>query len=908
MSDFPESEIEILDDYVSDEFIAGMRAGLSAAIISFDGEIVEPDDGSIERIVESRKKLSAFLASPVFQNSLGTLHDISEQMSTRDFSRAEDSLKTLPDLPSFSSVPDFGNALHSTPVRFVELIQSLPNKPKIRKNRTLPGYAGPSPDDTPGKRLSAWHRFLSNGPEHAFRVNLLRAEINAALNRFGVAIDLYKNELIANTPAGAPLHKFLIIRCASASLALGDSFFRNSTNPDEATRKQSRDAFVAAVNLVQTGGISPDNPRRQQIERYATVQIGKLDAGLNFIGYRDSYVPIIKPDVLKDLAKERIAQAQAAIDKFELFKSKADQVMGQLKDLDFDQEIKGINNTIALNQIAKANQQQQIADERLELINTQLAETDIPTPGTVASLGSFLLQGAAAGFLAGGSPGIGLEAGTNMMGVAGALGGFATTLAGNDARANELKIQKRIAETEKSIAARDVEIAILEQQIVKDTVEFLGDKIRRIQSGELNPDLYYAAAETFRTLAEHHLDAAIKQAHLFRQAVAFLRLKPDLPVIKFNYFEGELGSLLTAPSKLTADLEAVILENQPSTKFQFLAESYSLRFLFPVEFSRFLQTGSMEFTLSLFELNKRRPGVSQQRIKRVDIQVIGLVPITTGFTGRIIHHGSFLLRDKDSTPEPGAGSFIPTDQQLADAFAKLNNGATQGVPIAGIIPFLLDEDILELSPDPLSPDLGDPDPQAVRLLEGYGPAGGWRLEIENIDLRLITDVILKLTCVQPESDADLSRRVKGLIAAYEQELSSEDHLDLITPFSLRQQFPDTFSQLVGGQASLSLRREDFPPKITDLNLKTVVAQALDQQKKGIEGLALAIARPGTTLDLTRSTHADGFSEDVTAEIPFLPSAERFPVEGSYTLSLPDPGQASRLDDLILFFVYDFQEI
>jgi hypothetical protein len=382
-----------------------------------------------------------------------------------------------------------------------------------------------------------------------------------------------------------------------------------------------------------------------------------------------------------------------------------------------------------------------------------------------------------------------------------------------------------------------------------------------------------------------------------------------LEKIQFDYLPltAEQGNTLTAAGRLAAHLEDVVGENLPITKFQFLPESYSLRIFYPIEFSRFLQTGDMDFTLSLYEMNKRRPGVWRQRIKRVDVEVRGLIPIT-GHTGRIIHRGSFLLRDRDTTPEPGAGRFIPTDQQLAEAFEELKNGATQGVPIAGVVPFLLDEDRIELSPDQPQPDLGDPAPEALRPIEGYGPAGNWRLEIENIDLRLITDVLLRVTYVIPESGGDLSRRVEDLIAAYEQELSPEDRLDLITPFSLRQQFPDTFSQLVGGQASLSLRREDFPSGIADLKLKTVVAQALDQQKKGVEGLALGIARPGTTLDLVRSTRADGFSEDVTVPIPFLPRAERFPVEGSYTLRLPDPGQAGRLDDLILFLIYEFREV
>jgi hypothetical protein len=266
-----------------------------------------------------------------------------------------------------------------------------------------------------------------------------------------------------------------------------------------------------------------------------------------------------------------------------------------------------------------------------------------------------------------------------------------------------------------------------------------------------------------------------------------------------------------------------------------------------------------------------------------------------------------LLRDKDTTPEPGAGRFIPKDGQLADAFEALRNGATQGVPIDGVLLFLLDEDRIEISPDQPAPDLGDPSPEALRAIEGYGPSGNWRLELDNIDLRQVTDVFLKITYVIPESDGDLARRVKGLIAAYEQELAGDGQLDLITPFSLKQKFLDDFDRLAGGETTVVLERDDFPRGIDDLKLKTVLVQALDARKKGVAGVQLECLRPGTKLDLVRSTQADGFSEDVTKPIPFLAPDDRFPVEGSYTFRLPDPGQFGKFDDLLVFLVYEFKE-
>jgi hypothetical protein len=194
-------------------------------------------------------------------------------------------------------------------------------------------------------------------------------------------------------------------------------------------------------------------------------------------------------------------------------------------------------------------------------------------------------------------------------------------------------------------------------------------------------------------------------------------------------------------------------------------------------------------------------------------------------------------------------------------------------------------------------------------IEGYGPAGDWTLEVENVDLRFITDVLLKLTTVIPESDEPLSIRVKSLIEAYEQELTGGDALDLISPFSLRQRFPDDFADLSSnGTAEFNFVRNDFPAGIDELKLKSLVVQALDSQKRGIEGLSLEVTKPGTPVMVARTTLADGFSEDLSADIPVLPDDQRAEVAGTYTLRLVNAGATSRPAELLLFFVYTFEEV
>jgi hypothetical protein len=714
--------------------------------------------------------------------------------------------------------------------------------------------------------------------------------------------DLTVLDEIGEQPPPLPSQMFAGIRMAFAQLGLGNALYRRQGQAvDAAAGAAIKDAYEGAVRVLSRVNISAGNPLRQQIEKYVEQQLAKLAAHLNFLGYQPGYVPILRPAALQALAERRIDAAAAAASRFEMFKGHADQIQDQLQELDVQREIKEKELAIEDEQLGKARDQVDIADRQVQQLQNQL---DALATSTTVSVVGDLFQAAASAALAGSTgPAGSAITGTNVPGVVGALSGVASTIASYSARKEDLELQKVIAGLQAGVARRDVRIAELGKEITELMTDSLADRIRSIQDRELNPDLYYVAAEAFRALAERHLDAAVLWCFLFERSVAFLRLEPELQSIGMDYLSGP-GGLLTAPDRLRADLEDVVNFNLPITKFQFLTEVFSLRSLYPLEFSRFLQTGRMDFAMSLYELNKRRPGVYRQRIKRVEVQL--QFPPPSGFTGRIRHRGSFLLRDKDTTPQPGSGTFAPTEADIASALAAMGPGATQGVPIGGVIPFLLDVDTLELSAHQTPPDLGDPSPESLSPIEGYGPAGDWTLEVENVDLRFITDVLLKITTVIPESDEPLSERVKGLLAAYEQQLAQDDALDLISPLSLRQRFPDAFAGLSGNGAQFSLVRNDFPAGITNLRLKSVVMQALDAQKRGIEGLSLELTRAGTPLRIERTTRADGFSEDLGAAIPNLSDDQRVDPTGAYALRLVNASPVA-VAELLLFFVYAFEE-
>jgi hypothetical protein len=926
---FPENEIAVFQDYLPEPlYVAVLNtvAELGRTIVplirdpqefafpgqfDFYGPLTDVEAArqvSAQQVDAARRRLLASLAPLVgaTPDAIAVLYGINQDALQHELERA---LGTLKDgLPPGVPAPDLSSAalaFTEQSITFATLVieeRPDPFDPRVtieitsRGDEVLPGFSAAvrlTPDHL--AQLADLFAFVAGAFERTFRVGFMRGALHTGAGRPAEGLAEYI-ALLGQPGLSEPRRKAVAIQSATAGVALGDQLFRRAVAPDDARRADARREYAAAIGRLDEHGVATDNPLRVQIEQQAQMQIAKLDSGFNVLGYNDGYVPILRGEVLKGAARLRLEEADSAVKQYVAFKNTAQEIQDHLRDLDFQSDVKAKELAVLDNEIANAEDQADIATRREDHLSEQLDDLDV-TLG--ADIGGALIGAAASTFLAAdknGEPG-----GTSVPGVAGAFSGLATTVAGYLARRHDLRFQKAISEIEHRIADRDVEIAHQRREIAAATLDFMGEQIRRIQARELNADLFFAAAESFRRLAERHLNAAIQWAYLYERAVIFKRLVEDEHHIGFEYAGGP-GGLLTAVDALREGLTAVEEADVPQTKFQLLAETYSLRTWFPLEFAELLRTGAMDFTFSLFELNKRRPGVYRQRIKQIDVKV--QFPPPSGFTGRLIHGGSFMLRDRDTTL--AATTFMPSEEELQAALDALGAGASQGIPVGGVIPFVLDVDSIELSADPAG---GEADPAAQALIEGYGPAANWRLEIENVDMRHISDVLLTITFLIPESDQQLAAKVKELIAEHEtQVLFVEEAPDLISPFSLRERFPAEFAQLAGGSADFTLRPNDFPAAATQRRLKTAVLQAVDAAGKGVEGIALELSRPGTAFARTGTTGPTGFGEDLSGPLAVLEPADRPDVEGDYVVRLADPTQLQALDDLLLLVTYEYERV
>lgn len=895
MPDFPENEVEVSRAYIPTEGDEKPSAKINAlSIVGIQDRHPRFNTPlTVNAAALKRVRARVLLRDRGFLGTLAAILDGLDTLYTHlgkhEFGLANTAFADIPPAIPLSGITlsDIDEAFAVNSLQYMKIIRrdQGPGEPDDEVTfHTLEGYGGGVLDARAALEL------VAGGPERDFRLGLLKAEISLGKRNFNEAITLYEAVFTA-TPSGSPHHKFVAIRSAFARLALGDQLFHKRTLSDQ-DRQNITGIYDAAVRLLQENGVSPDNPRRQQIEAHASQQKAKLQRRLNYLGLWDAFVPVQKYSVLQESAAQQIQDAKTSASDFMTFLNQLEQLAEEKMEVQFQKDQEELSQQILAKRLQNATLGVDKIDEQLRAMRDQLESLELQMVGSMLKA----LVGAAQT----GGP---LGFATGAVGMVGAL-------VNASAQEEQLAHQLSGAAIERDIAQNDVQIANAEIEISKHRIDFYEQKLAFVQNKRLNADFLSILAELNEKRAERQLEGAIFLAYLFERALAFFLGEPNIRHIQFDYLD-QPGSIFDAAKALEEDFGHVQQEFASVTQeqFDFFEEIISLRESYPVQFSRFLQTGEMDFVYSLYQLSKRRPATHQCRLREVGVEVVGLLP-PTGFSGTLTHHGRFLVRDKTATLlDPDATRLVPTDDQLAQA---LEEQRRQGLPVAavgGVLYYDLEPDSKELSLDTQFVSPVPPDQFTLNLFEGHGPTGLWRLEIRDHGQLSISDILLHFAVVSRESDPFvLEPRVEALIRSYEAELAQGDLLDRFSVFSLRQNFPDTFFALQTGPAGLSLREENFPSGLRNLAFKLVLVQALDQQGKGVPGVALEIGRQDVGFNQVRVTRPDGFSEDLDAPPQTLPRDQRFPVIGAWQIRLSNPAQFAQLGDLRLFFMYAFEEL
>jgi hypothetical protein len=163
-----------------------------------------------------------------------------------------------------------------------------------------------------------------------------------------------------------------------------------------------------------------------------------------------------------------------------------------------------------------------------------------------------------------------------------------------------------------------------------------------------------------------------------------------------------------------------------------------------------------------------------------------------------------------------------------------------------------------------------------------------------------------------EGGLPLRAHIRELVTQYEkdqQPAGQDEARDRTAVVLMKEMGPSAFDDfLATGAMTFHIQAATFPePNIEDAKVKTVLFQALDEEGTGVEGVRLIVAKEDTAVTFARTTRADGFSEDLHTNLPFLEPARRFAMEGRWDLNATDPTQLARVANLIIFFIYEVPE-
>jgi hypothetical protein len=926
--DFPENDVELMRDYVGtrwtqkpSEKIGAVRTALGSALHDGSHGIQEHNPfppHNLINIAAVRRRNARIRVSSLLGNLnpiLDQLDDVYMNAAKQEFGLAANLLATIPSRASNVTAAEIAEAFATTSLGYINIRGSAAEP--IIENFTQPGYSGPVLD---AQELLAAQQLVAGGAERDFQLGLLGAEINVGkhdiqsllqaiqaygtllpemttnpTDMFGVHLELFGQ--FSSLDDVTVRQQFVALRAAFAHLALGDQFFRKQRALSDEQHQSITDVYDAAVRLVEQIGIAPANPRRQEVQTYAAQQKAKLQNRLNYLGLWDAFVPVQRYSQMAQDAADLIRAAQGSAEKYQSFLNFAEQGVLEQMDVQFQQaqengnlEILNIRQNNATLNVSKIDEQLSAIDDQRAALGGELA---FKAYVDAVATGITTRPPQASGIISG--------------------LGIVSAVVHASAQDTELAHQRRMAEIEREIARNQDVIASLERDLSQQRIAFFAQKRDFLGNKALNADFLYSLAELNRRRAERQLGAAIFLAYLFERALAFFLGVPSIRKIQFDYLDRP-GRILDVVGALNADFLSVLTERDKpdAMKFDFFEQSISLRESYPIQFSRFLQTGIMDFNFSLYQLSKLRPASHQCRLREVGVEIIGLIP-PTGFSGTLTHRGRFLVRDKTATlVDPAATRLIPTDAQLAQALEEQRQQGLGVAAVGGILLYDLPSDTKELSLNTQFVSHEPPNQDTLNIFEGHGPTGLWHLEIQDLEQLRISDIVLHFAIVSRASDVDvLEPTVLDLIGKFEAELAEGDSLDRISGFSLLHNFRDAFSALQTGPATVNLAQENFPSGLTHLQFKMVIVQALDQQGKGVPNISLEIGRPDVPppgFNQALMTRSDGFSEDLDAPPQTRPRDQRFPVIGAWQIRLRNPAQFAQLGDLRLYFMYAFEKL
>jgi len=231
----------------------------------------------------------------------------------------------------------------------------------------------------------------------------------------------------------------------------------------------------------------------------------------------------------------------------------------------------------------------------------------------------------------------------------------------HERRKQEWQLQKTLAEQDIqisgqqiSIAKDQVKIVEQEQQIAElqadyaaDTVEFLGNQF-------FNEEMYEWMSRVLERVYSYFLQQATSVARLAENQLAFERQEIPPKIIHSDYWEALQDNTvvttnegnnidrrgLTGSARLLQDIYQLDqFAFETLKRKDIITKTFSLASLAPAEFTRFRETGVLQFATPMRLFDQELPGHYHRLIRRIRIAVIALIPPTHGIRAMLSTSG-----------------------------------------------------------------------------------------------------------------------------------------------------------------------------------------------------------------------------------------------------------------------------
>lgn len=467
--------------------------------------------------------------------------------------------------------------------------------------------------------------------------------------------------------------KFFHLRHGNALLAWADALYQTDIPANIA---RARELYKAVLFLHQEHppispqwssnwnfGNSKENPAIASQKARARQRFAQIEAGLNYYGYSDALIPILRYNTLKEAADRFAAAAKSSQQDFLRYMEQLETAIkdslthnNMLKKAQFQAEIASEQSVLAAANVADAEKQVQKVKAAIQKISDELnskddffnqftdfvggmveAYKDVKDfTGSPKEIGAGMLAGSGASVMTG----YGLFV----------YGGY-TSLSGMAAAANSLRGQRETlrntvlpaAVEQVKLRQREANIVDLQRQIAEADAQLASELIFFQTTRFLSITLWNELATVMKRIMQCYLELGARFAWFAERALAYEQNRA-INLIRFNYYPAKSQGLGGA-DLLQLDLAELEASRLGAIKQAIpVKQTVSLAFDYPLQFAQLRRTGVCRIRTEELPLRLRYPGLYAYRIASVDVD-IEYSRVGQPVKGLLINEGYSLISD-----------------------------------------------------------------------------------------------------------------------------------------------------------------------------------------------------------------------------------------------------------------------